>query len=64
VRYHQDLWPRLVGAAIALMLVDLLVRRVRLFDRKHTARPSTTSSSGNAADGRRGRRVRPGEAAA
>jgi Ca-activated chloride channel family protein len=37
IRYHQDLWPRLVGAAIALMLFDLLVRRVRLFDRKRTA---------------------------
>ncbi|HXN33082.1 MAG TPA: VWA domain-containing protein [Polyangiaceae bacterium] len=40
IRYHQDLWPRMVGAAIALLLLDLLVRRVRLFDRKHTARPS------------------------
>jgi hypothetical protein len=38
IRYHQDLWPRFVGAAIALFLLDLLVRRVRLFDRKHTAR--------------------------
>jgi hypothetical protein len=32
VRYHQDLWPRLVGAAIVVFLLDLLVRRVRLFD--------------------------------
>jgi uncharacterized membrane protein len=31
---YQDLWPRFVGAAIVLFLVDLLVRRVRLFDRK------------------------------
>jgi Ca-activated chloride channel family protein len=38
VRYHEDLWPRLVGTAIALMLLDLAVRRVRLFDRKRTAR--------------------------
>jgi hypothetical protein len=29
-----------VGAAIALFLIDLLVRRVRLLDRKKTARPS------------------------
>jgi hypothetical protein len=28
-----------VGAAIALFLLDLLVRRVRMFDRKKTARP-------------------------
>jgi len=39
IRYHQDLWPRFVGAAIALFLLDLLVRRVRLFDRKRTLRP-------------------------
>jgi hypothetical protein len=38
IRYHEDLWPRFVGAAIALFLVDLLVRRVRLFDRKKTAK--------------------------
>lgn len=34
VTYHEDLWPRFVGAAIVLLIVDLLVRRVRLFDRK------------------------------
>lgn len=37
--YHQDLWPRFVASAIALFLVDLFVRRVRLVDRKRTARP-------------------------
>jgi Ca-activated chloride channel family protein len=36
IRYHEDLWPRFVGGAIALFLLDLLVRRVRLFDRKRT----------------------------
>ncbi len=41
IRYHQDLWPRFVVAAIALFFLDLLVRRVRLFDRKRTARPSS-----------------------
>jgi Ca-activated chloride channel family protein len=45
IRYHQDLWPRLVGGAIALMLLDLLVRRVRLFDRKHTAKPRVKRAS-------------------
>jgi hypothetical protein len=40
IRYHEDLWPRFVGVAIGLFLLDLLVRRVRIFDRKKTARPS------------------------
>ncbi len=40
IRYHQDLWPRFVAVAIALFLVDLALRRVRLADRKRTARPS------------------------
>jgi Mg-chelatase subunit ChlD len=40
IRYHEDLWPRFVGVAIALFLLDLLVRRVRIFDRKKTARPT------------------------
>ncbi len=39
IRYHEDLWPRFVGLAIALFLLDLLVRRVRLFDRKRTFVP-------------------------
>ena len=34
VRFHEDLWPRFVGGAIFLLVMDLLVRRVRLFDRK------------------------------
>ena len=34
VTFHQDLWPRFVGAAIVLLVLDLLVRRIRLFDRK------------------------------
>jgi hypothetical protein len=34
VTFHEDLWPRFVGAAIVLLVLDLLVRRVRLFDRK------------------------------
>jgi Mg-chelatase subunit ChlD len=40
ITYHQDLWSRFIGAAIAVFLLDLLIRRVRLFDRKKTARPS------------------------
>jgi Mg-chelatase subunit ChlD len=42
VTYHQDLWPRFIFAAIAVFLLDLLVRRVRMFDRKKTARPSAS----------------------
>jgi Ca-activated chloride channel family protein len=42
VRYHEDLWPRLVGIAIAVFMLDLLVRRVRLFDRRST--PSRASA--------------------
>ncbi len=40
IKYHQDLWPKFVAAAIAAFFLDLLVRRVRLFDRKKTAKPS------------------------
>ncbi len=46
VRYHQDLWPRLVGGAIALMLLDLAMRRVRFFDRKRIARPTVKGRRG------------------
>jgi hypothetical protein len=45
IRYHEDLWPRFVGAAVVLFLLDLLLRRVRLFDRKRTARPSDRRAS-------------------
>ncbi|MBX3232315.1 MAG: VWA domain-containing protein [Labilithrix sp.] len=39
IKYHQDLWSRFIGAAVAVYLLDLLIRRVRIFDRKKTARP-------------------------
>lgn len=39
VEYHRELWPYLVGLAIALMLLDLLLRRVRLLDRSFKTRP-------------------------
>ncbi len=38
VRDYQDLWSRFVGAAALLYLIDLFMRRVRIFDRKKTAR--------------------------
>jgi Ca-activated chloride channel family protein len=34
VSYHEDLWPRLVGAAIVVFMLDLLVRRVRLSEKR------------------------------
>jgi len=34
IEYHEALWPRLLFGAIALFLLDLLMRRVRIFDRK------------------------------
>jgi Ca-activated chloride channel homolog len=40
IRYHQDLWSRFIGAALAVYLLDLLIRRVRIFDRKRTAKAS------------------------
>jgi Mg-chelatase subunit ChlD len=44
IRFHEDLWPRFVGAAIALFLLDLLVRRIRIFDRKKTAKQKITTA--------------------
>jgi hypothetical protein len=35
--YQEPLWSRFVIAAIVLFLLDLLVRRIRLFDRKFVA---------------------------
>jgi hypothetical protein len=40
ISYHEDLWPRFILGAIVVFLLDLVVRRVRLFDRKKTVRPS------------------------
>jgi uncharacterized membrane protein len=45
VRTHEDLWARFVIAAIVLFLADLFVRRVRLVDRKRTARPAPRRAS-------------------
>ena len=38
VTYHEELWPRFIYAAIVVFLLDLLMRRVRIFDRKFVAR--------------------------
>ncbi len=40
ISYHEDLWPRFIVLAIIVFLLDLIVRRVRIFDRKKTVRPS------------------------
>jgi Ca-activated chloride channel homolog len=34
IESREDLWPRLLFLALALFLADLLVRRIRLFDRR------------------------------
>jgi hypothetical protein len=34
ITYARDLWSRFILGALAVFLLDLLVRRVRLFDRK------------------------------
>lgn len=34
ITYHEDLWMRLVMAAVGIFLLDLLLRRVRIFNRK------------------------------
>jgi Ca-activated chloride channel family protein len=49
VRYHEDLWPRLVGAAIAVFMLDILVRRVRLFERRQPPTGSTVRRDRRAA---------------
>lgn len=38
VTFHEELWPRFIYAAITVFLLDLLVRRVRIFDRKFVPR--------------------------
>ncbi len=38
VLFHEPLWSRFVIAAIVVFLLDLFVRRVRLFDRKFVAK--------------------------
>ncbi|MSP26536.1 MAG: VWA domain-containing protein [Myxococcales bacterium] len=37
ITYHEELWARAVMAAVAVFLLDLLLRRVRLFDRRFGA---------------------------
>jgi len=37
ISYHEDMWQRFVKIAILIFVIDLAVRRVRLFDRKFKA---------------------------
>ncbi|MEQ8461204.1 MAG: VWA domain-containing protein [Sandaracinaceae bacterium] len=37
IRHHEELWPRALFLALMLFVLDLLLRRVRLFDRKFRA---------------------------
>lgn len=34
IEHHEELWPRVLFIALILFVLDLLLRRVRLFDRK------------------------------
>lgn len=34
ITHHEELWPKLLFVALALFVIDLLLRRVRIFDRK------------------------------
>jgi Ca-activated chloride channel homolog len=43
VTEHEPLWSRFLFAAIVVFLLDLLVRRVRIFDRKFVPRRSRTA---------------------
>ena len=38
ITYHEDLWLRAIIAAVIVFLLDLFLRRVRLFDRKFLPR--------------------------
>jgi uncharacterized membrane protein len=43
ITHHEELWPELLFAALALCLLDLLFRRVRVFDRRFRAAPARTA---------------------
>jgi Mg-chelatase subunit ChlD len=44
ITYHEELWPKLLYLALLLFVLDLLLRRVRLFDRRFRAAPSRRSA--------------------
>jgi Ca-activated chloride channel homolog len=43
IRHTKSLWPWAIGAAIVVLLFDLLLRRVRLFDRNFASTTSPTT---------------------
>jgi hypothetical protein len=49
VTFHEELWPKFIYAAMVVFLLDLFVRRVRLFDRKFVPRGRSPASRGRAA---------------
>jgi hypothetical protein len=46
ITYHEQLHDRFIIAAIIVFLLDLLIRRVRLFDRKFLKRRRRSHSAG------------------
>ena len=45
IEHYEELWPELLFAALVLFVLDLSLRRVRLFDRKFE-RAARTSRDG------------------
>jgi len=39
VTSYDDLWSKFIFLAIGLFVLDLFVRRIRIFDRKFVAKP-------------------------
>lgn len=44
IRHHEELWPKLLFLALILFVLDLALRRVRLFDRKFRAAPAARAT--------------------
>ena len=44
ITHHEELWPKLLYLALVLFVLDLLLRRVRLFDRRFRAAPRRRSA--------------------
>jgi len=40
ITHHEELWPKLLYLALFLFVLDLLLRRVRIFDRRFRAAPT------------------------
>ncbi|MFO0666464.1 MAG: VWA domain-containing protein [Polyangiaceae bacterium] len=41
IKYHRDLWSKFIAWAVGVYLLDLFLRRVRIFDRKKIAKDTS-----------------------